>query len=79
MAKLYTLKEAMPKKRKHDSVKLRKQRNPGKQNPELLERCYQAHERLRQMRETRERVHRYTFVDQWADLIEYKCGKITER
>ena len=79
MAKLYTLKEAMPKKRKHDSVKLRKQRNPGKQNPELLERCYQAHERLRQMRETRERVHRYAFVDQWADLIEYKCGKITER
>lgn len=78
MEKLYTLKEVMPQKR-HDSVKLRRARNPYRRNIELLKRCNQAWERLVEMREVRERTMKYTFGDQWSDLIEYRCSKITER
>lgn len=68
----------MPKGR-HDSVRQRKRRNPERRNVELLKRASQAWERLEAMRETRERTSKYTFGDQWSDLIEYKCGRITER
>ena len=45
----------------------------------LLRRCEQAWNNLDNVRRTRERVQRYVFGDQWADVIDSHNGKITER
>lgn len=78
MEKLYTLRDVTPGG-KHDSVKMRRGRNERRKCPELLTRCNQAWENLRNVREVRERTNNYTFGDQWGDLIHYHGGMITER
>lgn len=78
MEKLYTLNDVMPGGR-YDSVKNRHTRLGKKKNPEYLRRCNQAWENLRSVREVRERVNKYTFGDQWGDLIRYHGRMMTER
>ena len=45
----------------------------------LLQRCNQAWENLREVREVRQRVMDYCYGDQWGDVIEWKGEHMTER
>lgn len=65
---------------KSNTVKRRKSGNRcPSYDHELVSRCWQAWETKRNIREVRERTNNYTFGDQWGDVIQYKCGYITER
>lgn len=66
---------------KHSDTLLRRKENGrvGRQDHELLRRCYRAWETKRNIREVRERTNNYTFGDQWGDIIHYRCGYVTER
>ena len=46
---------------------------------DLLQRCQQAWENLRSVRDERQRVMNYCFGDQWSDIIEWKDDVMTER
>ena len=88
MAKIRALSSVMPKGAVHDSVRNR-QRNSSvnnipfhrrrRQDIDLLARCNQAWNNLEDVRLVRDRVRRYTYEDQWGDVIEYRDGTITER
>ena len=76
--KIFTLTDVMPisnKKRKRG----RTRRNTLRKDIKLLERCRNAWNRFEPARKTRERTMKYTFGDQWSDIIEYKGGRVTER
>lgn len=76
--KIFTLTDVMPisnKKRKRG----RTRRNALRKDIKLLERCRNAWNRFEPARKTRERTMKYTFGDQWSDIIEYKGGRVTER
>ena len=85
MAKIRALSSVMP----HDSVRNRKRassvsnglpvRKRRRIDLELYERCQQAWNNLEDVRQTRERVKRYVYGDQWGDVIEYRNGTTTER
>lgn len=72
----------------HDSVRIRHRasvsnglpaRGRRRRDEELLGRCNQAWNNLDDVRQVRDRVRRYTYEDQWGDVIEYRNGTITER
>lgn len=84
MAKIRPLSSVMP----HDSVRIRHRasvsnglpvRRRRRRDEELLGRCNQAWNNLDDVRQVRDRVRRYTYEDQWGDVIEYRNGTITER
>ena len=78
MAKLFTLKDVMPTSGKKKGGA--KQRIiPLRKDLKLLMRCRNSWNRFEPARKIRERTMKYTFVDQWDDIIEYKGGRITER
>lgn len=62
-----------------DTVALRHDELGGKKNAELLEVCAREWENLRLMREERERNLRFSYGDQWGDLVSYKGRTMTER
>lgn len=62
-----------------DTVALRHDELGTKKNSALLEACAQEWENLRQMREERERNLRFSYGDQWGDLVSYKGRTMTER
>ena len=76
MAKIRALSSVMP----HDSVRNRKRassvsnglpvRKRRRIDLELHERCQQAWNNLEDVRQTRERIKRYVYGDQWGDVIE---------
>ena len=57
----------------------RTRRNTLRKDIKLLERCRNAWNRFEPARKTRERTMKYTFGDQWSDIIEYKGGRVTQR
>ena len=81
----------MPKGATHDSVRDRKSaaanygsydipvRKRRHIDYDLRLRCEQAWNNKDDIRRTRDRVRRYTYEDQWGDIIEYRHGRITER
>jgi hypothetical protein len=79
--KILTLSDVTPKGAENPFANTRRVRRgrTASCNRELLARCNQAWEKLRNVRETYERVKDYCYGDQWGDLIESKNGIITER
>ena len=84
MAKIRPLSSVMP----HDSIRERRRasvsnglavRKKRRVDIDLLDRCQQAWNNLDDVRQVRDRVRRYTYEDQWGDVIEYRHGTITER
>ena len=78
MAKIFTLTDVMPSskgKKKQGGNK----RASLRKDIKLLERCRNAWNRFEPVRKTRERTMKYTFGDQWSDIIEYKNGRMSER
>ncbi len=65
--------------REMDTVKYRQEQFGTRENNILLSRCCAEWENLRQFREDRERAKRYTYGDQWGDVIMYKGRPITEK
>lgn len=65
--------------REMDTVKYRQDRFGTRENPVLLARCCVEWENLRQFREDRDRAKRYTYGDQWGDIIMYKGRPVTEK
>lgn len=65
--------------REMDTVQYRKERFGERENKTLLYRCATEWENLRQFREDRDRAKRYTYGDQWSDMILYKGRVITEK
>ena len=87
MAKLRTLSQVMPKKL-HDSVRERLKSNLSngmsthskrRVDMELYTRCEQAWMNGEDIRTNYERIRKYTFEDQWGDIIHWRNGEITER
>ena len=87
MAQIRTLSSVLPKKL-HDSVRDRRRgsRNDGlpkhrrrHTDMELLRRCNQAWMNGEDIRQNYERIRKYTFGDQWGDVIHWRNGEITER
>ena len=76
--KIFTLTDVMPISNKKGK-RGRTQRNTLRKDIKLLERCRNAWNRFEPARKTRERTMKYTFGDQWSDIIEYKGGRVTER
>lgn len=76
--KIFTLTDVMPISNKKGK-RGRTRRNTLRKDIKLLERCRNAWNRFEPARKTRERTMKYTFGDQWSDIIEYKGGRITER
>lgn len=62
-----------------DTVASRHTELGKKKNRELLEMCSREWENLHTMREERERNLRFSYGDQWGDLVNYKGRTITER
>lgn len=79
MAKLRTLSQVLPNANRLNTVERRRQRQDVKHDNDLLARCERAWENLRRVREIRERTMRYSYGDQWGDLIKYKDETMTER
>ena len=89
MAKIRALSSVMPQGALHDSVRNRKRQSlvsnglPVRKRRRidliLKDRCQQAWNNLDNVRLMRDRVRRYTYEDQWGDVIEYRNGTITER
>lgn len=76
--KLYTLADVLPtrsKKRKGRTTR----KSTLRRDSRLRNRCENAWNRFLPVREARERTMKYTFGDQWSDIIEYKEGRMTER
>lgn len=76
--KLYTLADVLPtrnKKRKGRTAR----KSTLRRDLRLRNRCENAWNRFLPVREARERTMKYTFGDQWSDIIEYKEGRMTER
>ena len=73
----------------HDSVRDRKRissmsdgtsiRTRKRRDYDLRLRCEQAWNDKNDIRLVRDRVRRYTYEDQWGDIIEYRHGRTTER
>ena len=76
--KIFTLTDVMPISDKKGK-KSRTRRNTLRKDNKILERCRNAWNRFEPARKARERTMKYTFGDQWSDIIEYKGGHITER
>lgn len=76
--KIFTLTDVMPISDKKGK-KSRTRRNTLRKDNKILERCRNAWNRFAPARKARERTMKYTFGDQWSDIIEYKGGHITER
>lgn len=76
---IYSLRDVMPQQARQSILSSRPSPKPRKRNIELLARCNQAWENLREVRETRDRIMNYCYGDQWGDVIEYDGGVITER
>ena len=76
--KIFTLTDVMPVSDKKGK-KSRTRRNTLRKDNKILERCRNAWNRFEPARKARERTMKYTFGDQWSDIIEYKGGHITER
>lgn len=76
--KIFTLTDVMPISNKKGK-KGRTRRSTLRKDIKLLERCRNAWNRFEPARKTRERTMKYTFGDQWSDIIEYKGGRVTER
>lgn len=76
--KIFTLTDVMPISNKKGK-RGRTRRNALRKDIKLLERCRNAWNRFEPARKTRERTMKYTFGDQWSDIIEYKGGRVTER
>lgn len=76
--KIFTLTDVMPISNKKGK-RGRTRRNTLRKDIKLLERCRNAWNRFEPARKTRERTMKYTFDDQWSDIIEYKGGRVTER
>ena len=76
--KIFTLTDVMPISNKKEK-KGRTRRSTLRKDIKLLERCRNAWNRFEPARKTRERTMKYTFGDQWSDIIEYKGGRVTER
>lgn len=76
--KIFTLTDVMPISNKKGK-RGRARRNTLRKDIKLLERCRNAWNRFEPARKTRERTMKYTFGDQWSDIIEYKGGRVTER
>ena len=76
--KIFTLTDVMPISNKKGK-RGRTRRNTLRKDIKLLERCRNAWNRFEPARKTRERTMKYTFGDQWSDIIEYKGGRVTER
>ena len=76
--KIFTLTDVMPISNKKGK-KGRTRKNTLRKDIKLLERCRNAWNRFEPARKTRERTMKYTFGDQWSDIIEYKGGRVTER
>lgn len=64
-----------------DSVERRRKRTfaGNRNNMELLIRCEKLWSNLHTFREERERCLRYTFGEQWSDIITYKGKRMTEK
>lgn len=62
-----------------DTVASRHTELGKKKNRELLEMCSREWDNLHTMREERERNLRFSYGDQWGDLVNYKGRTITER
>lgn len=62
-----------------DTVALRHDELGVKKNSQLLETCSREWENLRQMREERERNLRFSYGDQWGDIVTYRGRAMTER
>lgn len=62
-----------------DTVALRHEEVGNKKNRELLEMCSREWENLYLMRQERERNLRFSYGDQWGDLVSYKGRTMTER
>jgi hypothetical protein len=86
MSRILTLSQATGKI--HDSVRDRRRATVFNGSPltkkrhmdlDLYQRCQQAWNNSENIRITYERVHRYVFEDQWADVIHWRGGEITER
>lgn len=87
MPKILTLSQATGKI--HDSVRDRRHASVPNGSPfgthrrrtdhELYTRCQQAWNNGENIRINYERVHRYVFEDQWADVIQWRNGEISER
>lgn len=76
---IYSLRDVMPQQARQSILSSRPSTKPRTRNIELLARCNQAWENLREVRETRDRIMNYCYGDQWGDVIEYDGGVITER
>lgn len=76
---IYSLRDVMPQQARQSILSSRPSTKPRTRNIELLARCNQAWENLREVRETRDRIMNYCYGDQWGDVIEYDGGIITER
>lgn len=76
---IYSLRDVMPQQARQSILSSRPSPKPRTRNIELLARCNQAWENLREVRETRDRIMNYCYGDQWGDVIEYDGGVITER
>lgn len=76
--KIFTLTDVMPISNKNGK-RGRTRRNTLRKDIKLLDRCRNAWNRFEPARKTRERTMKYTFGDQWSDIIEYKGGRVTER
>jgi len=88
MAKIRALSSVMPVGSVNDSVRNRKRNSSvsnipfhrrRRQDLDLIARCNQAWNNLEDVRLVRDRIRRYTYEDQWGDVIEYRHGTITER
>lgn len=78
MAKIFTLKDVMPAAKNKKSGASQRL-SPLRRDLKILERCRNAWNRFEPARKMRERTMKYTFGDQWSDIIEYKEGRMTER
>lgn len=76
---IYSLRDVMPQQARQSILSSRPSPKLRTRNIELLARCNQAWENLREVRETRDRIMNYCYGDQWGDVIEYDGGVITER
>lgn len=76
--RLYTLTEVLPTRNKRRRAG-RTQKSTLRRDLRLRNRCENAWNRFLPVREARERTMKYTFGDQWSDIIEYKEGRMTER
>lgn len=76
---IYSLRDVMPQQARQSILSSRPSTKLRTRNIELLARCNQAWENLREVRETRDRIMNYCYGDQWGDVIEYDGGVITER